>query len=113
LSHSEEEINDAIKSQRLVCKKLLEIMDLQGDVDTLLRDVHRSPFGSGKFKNAQPEELQRLVMITAIQFVLFEPSDWVKGNDEFQLAAEKLFNLTSDQLNWLKEKYHKRKNSNE
>ena len=84
-----------------------------GDVDTLLRDVHRSPFGSGKFKNAQPEELQRLVMITAIQFVLFEPSDWVKGNDEFQLAAEKLFNLTSDQLNWLKEKYHKRKNSNE
>jgi len=53
------------------------------------------------------------VMITAIQFVLFEPSDWVKGNDEFQLAAEKLFNLTSDQLNWLKEKYHKRKNSNE
>lgn len=113
MSHSEEEINDAIKSQRLVCKKLLEIMDLQGDVDTLLRDVHRSPFGSGKFKNARPEELQRLVMMTAIQFVLFEPSDWVKGNDEFQLAAEKLLNLTSSQLNLLKEKYHERKNSNE
>ena|GEM_PF-666647 len=113
MSHSEEEINDAIKSQRLVCKKLLDIMDLQGDVDTLLRDVQRSPFGSGKFKNARPEELQRLVMMTAIQFVLFEPSDWVKGNDEFQLAAEKLLNLTSDQLNWLKEKYNKKKNSNE
>lgn len=112
MSHSEEEINDAIKSQRLVCKKLLEIMDLQGDVDTLLRDS-RSPFGSEKFKNARPEELQRLVMMTAIQFVLFEPSDWVKGNDQFKLAAEKLLNLISDQLNWLKEKYHKRKDSNE
>ena len=44
MSHSEEEINDAIKSQRLVCRKLLEIMDLQGDVDTLLRDS-LSPFG--------------------------------------------------------------------
>ena len=113
MSHSEEEINDAIKSQRLVCKKLLEIMDLQGDVDTLLRDVHRSPFGSGKFKNAQPEELQRLVMMTAMQFVLFEPTDLVKGNAEFTLAAEKLLDLTSSQLNWLKEKFHKRKNSNE
>ena len=51
--------------------------------------------------------------LTAIQFVLFEPSDWVKGNDEFQLAAEKLLNLTSSQLHWLKEKYHKKKGSNE
>jgi hypothetical protein len=28
-----------VKSQRLVCKKLLDIMDLRGDIDTLLRDV--------------------------------------------------------------------------
>jgi predicted RNA-binding protein with RPS1 domain len=113
LSHSEEEINDAIKSQRLVCKKLLDIMDLQGDIDTLLRDTRRSPFGSEKFKNARPEELQRLVMMTALQFVLFEPHDWVKGNDEFKLAAEKLLDLTSSQLHWLKEKYHKNRSSNE
>ena len=56
--------------------KLLDIMDLQGDIDTLLRDVRRSPFGSEKFKNARPEELQRLVMMTALQFVLFEPHDY-------------------------------------
>jgi predicted RNA-binding protein with RPS1 domain len=113
LSHSEEEINDAIKSQRLVCKKLLDIMDLQGDIDTLLRDTRRSPFGSEEFKNARPEELQRLVMMTAIQFVLFEPEEWVAGNDEFKVAAEKLLNLASSQLHWLKEKYHKKKSSNE
>lgn len=100
-----------VESQRLVCKKLLDIMDLQGDIDTLLRDVRRSPFGSEKFKNARPEELQRLVMMTAIQFVLFEPHDWVQGNDEFKLAAKKLLDLTSSQIHWLKAKYHKKGNS--
>ena len=106
MSYSEEEINDAIKTQRLVCQKLLEMMDLQGDIDALLRDRHPSPFGSAKWKNARPEELQRLVMMTAIQFVLFEPDDWVVGNDDLKIAAGKLLNLTSSQLNLLKEKYH-------
>lgn len=106
MGYSEEKINDAIKTQRLVCQKLLEIMDLQGDIDALLRDSHPSPFGSGKFKNARPEELQRLVMMTAIQFVLFEPKDWVQGNVDFNDAAEKLIEVTSTQLKWLKEKYH-------
>lgn len=106
MSYSEEEINDAIKTQRLVCQKLLEIMDLQGDIDALLRDSHPSPFGSAKWKNSRPEELQRLVMMTAIQFVLFEPDEWVAGNDELKVAAGKLLNLTSSQLNLLKEKYH-------
>ena len=105
MSHSEDEINDAIKTQRLVCQKLLEIMDLQGDVDALLRDNHPSPFGSAKFKNARPEELQRLVMMTAIQFVLFEPDEWVEGNNDFKVAAEKLIEVTSLQLKWLKEKH--------
>ena len=105
MSHSEEEINDAIKTQRLVCEKLLAIMDLQGDIDALLRDSHPSPFGSEKFKNARPEELQRLVMMTAIQFVLFEPDEWVEGNEDFKVAAEKLIEVTSSQLAWLKEKY--------
>lgn len=106
MSHSEEEINDAIKTQRLVCQKLMEIMDLQGDVDALLRDCHPSPFGSAKFKNARPEELQRLVMMTALQFVLFEPDEWVEGNDDFKVAAEKLIKVTSSQLKWLKKKHH-------
>jgi len=106
MSHSEEEINDAIKTQRLVCQKLLEIMDLQGDVDALLRDSHPSPFGPAKFTNARPEELQRLVMMTAMQFVLFEPEEWVEGNNEFKVAAEKLIDMTLSQLKWLKEKYH-------
>lgn len=105
MSHSEDEINDAIKTQRLVCEKLLAIMDLQGDIDALLRGSHPSPFGSEKFKNARPEELQRLVMMTAIQFVLFEPDEWVEGNEDFKVAAEKLIEMTSSQLAWLKEKY--------
>ena len=107
MDYSEEEINDAIKTQRLVCQKLLEIMDLQGDIDALLRDSHPSPFGSAKWKNARPEELQRLVMMTAIQFVLFEPDEWVQGNKDFENAADKLIEVTSTQLKWLKEKYHK------
>lgn len=106
MSHSEDEINDAIKTQRLVCQKLLEIMDLQGDVDALLRDSHPSPFGSDKWKNARPEELQRLVMMAAIQFVLFEADNWVEGNNDFKVAAEKLVEVTSSQLKWLREKYH-------
>jgi len=106
MSHSEEEINDAIKTQRLVCQKLLEIMDLQGDVDALLRESHPSPFGSAKFKNARPEELQRLVMMTAIQFVLFEPDEWVEGNKDFKIAAENLIEMTLSQLKRLKEKHH-------
>jgi hypothetical protein len=105
MSHSEEEINDAIKTQRLVCQKLLEIMDLQGDVDALLRESHPSPFGSAKFKNARPEELQRLVMMTAIQFVLFEPDEWVEGNKDFKIAAENLIEMTVSQLKWLKKKH--------
>jgi hypothetical protein len=106
VSYSEDEINDAIKTQMLVCKKLLEIMDLQGDIDSLLRDAHPSPFGSARWKDARPEELQRLVMMTAIQFVCFEPDDWVEGNRELKVAAEKLLGLTSSQLKWLREKYH-------
>ena len=88
-----------------MCQKLLEIMDLQGDVDALLRDAHSSPFGSARWKNARPEELQRLVMMAAIQFVCFEPHDWVDGNRELKAAAEKLIQLTSSQLKWLNEKY--------
>lgn len=113
MDYSEEEINDAIKTQQLVCQKLLEIMDLQGDIDALLRDSHPSPFGSAKWKNARPEELQRLVMMTAIQFVLFEPKDWVQGNGDFKDAAEKLIEVTSPKLKWLKEKYHKTQDDSE
>jgi hypothetical protein len=105
VDHSEDEINDAIKTQRLVCQKLLQIMDLQGDIDALMRDSHPSPFGSARFKNARPEELQRLVMMTAIQFVLFESDEWVEGNKDFKVAAEKLIEVTSSQLAWFKENY--------
>ena len=69
-------------------QKLLEIMDLQGDIDSLLRDAHPSPFGSARWKDARPEELTRLVMMTAIQFVLFEPDDLVEGNRELKVAAD-------------------------
>ncbi|MHB0960755.1 MAG: hypothetical protein ACYC0X_32720 [Pirellulaceae bacterium] len=106
MSYSEDEINDAIRTKTLVCQKLLEIMDLQGDIDSLLRDAHPSPFGSARWKDARPEELTRLVMMTAIQFVLFEPNDWVEGNRELKVAAEQFLGLTSSQLKWLRERYH-------
>ena len=102
---SDEERRDATKTQAIVCKKLREIMDLQADIDALLRDKHPTPFGSAKWKNARPEELQRLVLMTAIQLVLFEPVDWVKGNDEFKVAAEELLKTVVAQLKWLKTKY--------
>lgn len=103
---SDEEWENALKTQRLVCKKLLEIMDLQADIDVLLRDKHPSAFGSGKWKEARPEELQRLVLMTAVQFVLFEPKDWVPGNDDFKEAGDKLLQVVLAQMKWLKAKYH-------
>ena len=80
-------------------------MDLQGDIDTCLRNKHPKPFGSAKWKNARPEELHRRVMVAAIQFVLYEPEDWVAGSDDFKGAAEKRLDVTLSQLKWLKEKY--------
>jgi hypothetical protein len=35
---SDEEWQDAARRQRPVCKKLLEITDLQADIDVLMRD---------------------------------------------------------------------------
>ncbi len=37
---------DAEKAGELVRKKLMEIMDLQADIDALLRDKHPTLFGS-------------------------------------------------------------------
>lgn len=49
------------------------------------------------------------MMMTAIQFGLFEPDDWVTGSGDFKKAAENLLEVTISQLNWLREKYHKPK----
>ena len=54
-------------------------MELQADIDTLLRDDHPTPFGSKNWQYASVEALQRLVAMTTIQFVLFEPVGMVKG----------------------------------
>ena len=43
--------------------------------------------------------------MTAIQFILFEPEDWVAGNDDFRIAAEELLKTVVAQLKWLKTKY--------
>ena len=101
---AEEERRDAERAGELVRKKLLEIMDLQADIDILLRDRHPSPFGSQNWQYASHEALQRLVAMTAIQFVLFEPVDWVQGNDELKVAAEKLIGILAGQLKTLKTK---------
>jgi hypothetical protein len=95
---SDEERKDAARIEELVRKKLLEIMDLQADIDALLRDKHPTPFGSGRWKNARPETLQRTVLMTAIQFVLFEPDELAPGNDEFKVVADKLLQIILGQL---------------
>ena len=42
--------------------------------------------------------------MTAIQFILFEPVGWVKGNDEFKVAADRMMGILSAQLKTLKTK---------
>jgi hypothetical protein len=95
---------DAKKTGVLVSKKLKEIMDLQADIDALLRDTHPTPFGSKNWQYACIEALQRLVAMTAIQFVLFEPEGRVKGDADFKVAADKLLAIITDQLKTLKTK---------
>ncbi len=104
MSVPDEERRDAEKTGELVSKKLKEIMDLQADIDALLRDKHPTPFGSKNWQYACLEALQRLVAMTAIQFVVFEPEGRVKGNDELKVAAEKLIEIIIAQLKTLKTK---------
>jgi hypothetical protein len=95
---------DAERTGELVSKKLMEIMELQADIDTLLRGDQPTPFGSKKWEYACLEAQLRLVAMTAIQFVLFEPVGRVKGNDDVKVAAEKLIDILSAQLKTLKTK---------
>src|SRR5438128_9933272 len=104
MSVPDEVRRDAEKTGELVRKKLMEIMDLQADIDTLLRDKHPTPFGSKHYQYACPEALQRVVAMTAIQFILFEPVDWVKRNKEFRVAADKMLEIIVAQLKTLKTK---------
>jgi hypothetical protein len=104
MSVPDEVRRDAERTGELVGKKLMEIMDLQADIDTLLRGDQPTPFGSEKWQYACLEALQRIVAMTAIQFVLFEPVGRVKGNDEFRVAAEKLLKILVAQLKTLKTK---------
>lgn len=105
MDYSEDEIRDAGRTTSVLRNKLLEIMDLQADIDTLLRDDQPTPFGRDKWQDARPEVLQRLVAMTAIQFLLFEPENWVEGNDKLKPIADDLLNLILAQLSWLKKKY--------
>jgi hypothetical protein len=95
---------EAERTGELVHKKLLEIMDLQAEIDALLRDNHRKSSGSRNWQYACLEALQRLVVMKAIQFVLFEPVGRVKGNDEFKVAAERMIEIIVAQLKTLKTK---------
>jgi hypothetical protein len=99
----EEKRSDAEKTGVLVRMKLLQIMDLQADIYALLKGKPPSPYGSDKWQNSRPEILQRVVLMAATQFVLFEPGYLVKGNDQFKVAAEKLLEIILDQLKLLRE----------
>ena len=104
MSLPDEVRRDAERIGELVHKKLLEIMELQADIDALLRDDHPTPFGAKNWRYASLEALQRLVAMTAIQFVLFEPAGRVKGNDEFKVAADRMIEILIAQLKTLKTK---------
>ncbi len=75
---------------------------MQGDIDELLRDCPQSPFRAANFTNARPEELQRMALVAATQLVLFEPKDWVEGNDRFAGLAEDLLDHVIKQVEWVK-----------
>ena len=104
MSVSDEERRNAERTGELVGKKLLEIMELQGDIDALLRDKHPTPFGPSPWQYASLEAMQRIVAMTAIQFVLFEPVGRVKGNDDFKVAADRIIEMMLAQLKTLKTK---------
>jgi hypothetical protein len=95
---------DAERTGALIRKKLLEIMELQADIDSLLRDEYPTPFESKNWQYASLEALQRLVAMTAIQFILFEPVGRVRGNDEFKVAADGMIGVIIAQLKTLKTK---------
>ena len=105
VNYSDDEIKDAARIEKRIREKLLAIIDLQGDIDELLRDCPKSPFRAARFTNARPEELQRIALIAATQFVLFEPKDCVEGNDRFTGLAEDLLGHVIKQIEWVKKKY--------
>jgi hypothetical protein len=92
----------AERTGELVRKTLMAIMDLQAEIDTLLRGDQPTPFGSKKWRYASLEAMQRFVAMTAIQFILFEPVGWVEGNAEFKVAADEVMKILSAQLKRLK-----------
>ncbi len=104
MSVPDEVRRDAEKTGELVRKKLLEIMELQADIDALLRPDHPTSFGSKRWRYATLVALQRLVAMTATLFVLFEPADWVKGNEEFRDAADRMLTVIGAQLKTLQTK---------
>jgi len=46
-----------------------------------------------------------MALIAATLFALFEPKDWVAGNDRFTGLAEDFLNHVIKQIEWVKEKY--------
>ena len=99
----EEECREAEAAEAIFREKLLQIMDLQADIYPLLPVKSPSPYGSEKWQNSRPEILQRVVLMAAAQFLLFEPVQLVKGNDRFKVAAEKLLEIVLEQLKLLRE----------
>ena len=104
MSVSDEVRREAERTGELVIKKLMQIMDLQADIDGLMRDSGPTFFGSKNWQYASLEALQRIVAMTAIQFVLFEPEKLVEGNEEFKVAAERMIEIIVAQLKTLKTK---------
>ncbi len=99
----EEERREAERIGALIRKKLFEIMDWQGDIDALIRDRHPTPLGPARWQYSRPETLQRVVAMAAIQFIVFEPANLVKGNEEVHALGKKLMSLILEQLKLLRE----------
>ena len=85
MSVSDEERRDANKTGELISKKLFAIMDLQADIDALLREKHPTPFGS---KNWHVEVGGRVVYARLAEF---RPS--ILGNDHAQVVRVTMIRL--------------------
>jgi len=87
-------------SLEIARKRLLEIVDLQTEVEFLLRF---DPSGSLDRAHTSSEGLQRKIAITAIRSILFEPRGTVPYEEDFLSATEQMLPVLVAQLESLRD----------
>ncbi len=87
-------------SLEIARKRLLEIVDLQTEVEFLLRF---DPSGSLDRDHTSPEGLQRKIALTALRSILFEPRGTVPHEEDFLSASEQMVPVLVAQLEALRD----------